>query len=72
MGFGGRQGCYSGGRGMKYKEYKILRFTDVGGRSCLSDMNCYAKRGFVIVKYETYVIHNAIWYSILMEREVDG
>lgn len=55
---------------MKYKEYKILRFTDIG--NCLLDMNRYAKRGFVIVKYETYTIHNAIWYSILMEREVDG
>ena len=55
---------------MKYKEYKILRFTDID--NCLPDMNRYAKRGFVIVKYETYAIHNAIWYSILMEREVDG
>lgn len=55
---------------MKYKEYKILRFTDIG--NCLPDMNWYAKRGFVIVKYETYAIQNTIWYSILMEREVDG
>ena len=70
MGIYGRQDCYSRGRGMKYKEYKILRFTDIGNR--LPDMNWYAKQGFVIVKYETYAIHNAIWYSILMEREVDG
>ena len=64
------QGSNSRGRGMKHKEYKILRFTDIG--NCLPDMNWYAKQGFVIVKYETYAIHNAIWYSILMEREVDG